>query len=223
VFFDGYAVFPSKGDSQTSILAVVRPDKPTDNSPMWLYLFWDDVPIIKRLLDVKVGTVHTYIWDVSFQPPQDPQYLATGDHKITIWVEDYDGDIKMGVYNFQITEIIPYPEWFEQLSDAALEALRGPQGVKGDKGNAGPVGPTGIQGVTGPQGTQGLQGRQGEKGIQGIPGPKGELGSQGERGPPGPQGEAAQLSKITIFGTIGISILSLAASIYGFYQRRIIA
>jgi len=223
VFFDGYAVFPSKGDSQTNILAVVRPDKPTDNSPMWLYIFWDDVPIIKRLLDVKVGTIHTYIWDVTFQPPQKQEYLAKGDHRITIWVEDNDGDIKMGVYNFQITEIIPCPEWFEELSDAALEALRGPQGVKGDKGNAGPVGPTGSQGTAGPQGDIGPQGKQGEKGTQGSPGPQGAQGvpgSQGARGPPGPRGEAAELSKITIFGTIGISLASLSVSIYGFYQRR---
>ena len=216
VFFDGYAVFPSRGDSQTNILAVIRPDKRTDNKPMWLYIFWDDVPIIRRQMDNMDGTVHTYIWDVVFQPPQNQQYLATGDHTITIWVEDYDGDIKMGVYNFKITEIIPYPEWFEHLSDSTLEALRGPQGVKGDTGSTGPRGSTGPQGETGLWGPQGIQGMQGITGPQGVNGTQGEPGPQGEQGPLGPVGDTTQLSATLLLTNVAISLVAVAISIYTF-------
>ena len=219
VFFDGYAVFPSKGDSQTNILAIIRPDKPTDNSNMWIYIFWDDVPIIKRLLDVKVGTVHTYIWDVTFQPPQNQEYLAMGDHRITIWVEDNDGDIKMGVYNFQITEIIPCPEWFEELSDAALEALRGPQGVKGDTGATGPQGVQGVQGVQGERGLQGIDGVQGAVGSKGVS-IQGKPGPQGEQGPIGPVGDTTQLSATLLLTNIAISLVATAISVYTYRKAR---
>lgn len=216
VFFDGYAVFPSSGDSKTNILAVVRPDKRTDNKPMWLYIFWDDVPLIQRQVDWMDGTTHTYIWDVVFQPPQDQQYIATGDHKITIWVEDFDGDIQMGVYNFRITEIIPDPEWFDQLSDSALEALRGPQGVKGDTGSTGPRGIQGVQGDVGLWGPQGIQGVQGNIGSQGENGTQGEPGPQGEQGPTGSPGDTTQLSATLLLTNVAISLIAVAISIYVF-------
>ncbi len=221
VFFDGYAVFPSSGDSKTSILAVVRPDKRTDNKPMWLYIFWDDVPLIQRQVDWMDGTTHTYIWDVVFQPPQDQQYIATGDHKITIWVENFDGEIQMGVYNFRITEIIPHPEWFDQLSDSALEALRGPEGVKGDTGSTGPRGSTGPQGDTGTWGPQGIQGVQGITGPQGVNGTQGEPGPQGEQGPLGPAGDTTQLSATLLLTNVAISLVAFAFSFYVYRKFKI--
>jgi len=218
VFFDGFALYPPHGTSQTSILAMIRPDEPASGS-LWLYMFWDDMPIKTRLEDPVVNKVHTYMWDVIIQAPQEPFYCKKGPHKITCRIEDDEANVKYAVYTFTIDDTIPDVSWFENLPQEFINQIKGP---KGDTGATGPrgIGEQGIQGEPGPIGI-GIQGEPGPIGIgiQGEPGPIG-IGIQGERGPPGQRGEAAELSKMTIFGTIGISLASLAASIYGFYQRR---
>lgn len=162
---------PWSGDSQTEILAIIRAEKRTDNTPMHLYVFWEKLPIITRLSDTVINKQHTYMWDVVFTPPQDPQYLKKGSNEIVFWIEDIDGKIQSYTCVFTITDRIPQPSWLDELTQKELEAITGPKGEKGDPGPQGPEG----EGQEGPEGPIGPVGPKGA----GAPGPQGEVGPPG--------------------------------------------
>lgn len=179
---------PWSGDSQTEILAIIRVEKRTDNTPMYLYVFFNDLAIITRLSDTVINKQHTYMWDVVFTPPQDPRYLKKGSNDIEFWIEDVDGKILTYPCVFTITDRVPQPSWLDELTQEQIDEITGPEGEKGDVGPPGPGGPEGEEGPEGPEGPPGPQG------VWGAPGPEGPVGPVGPKGPkgagiPGPQGE----------------------------------
>jgi len=202
VFFEGFALYPSHGTSQTNILAMVRPDKPA-SGPLWLYIFWDDMPIITRLMDPIVDKTHTYMWDIIIHPPQDPFYCKKGTHQITCRVEDEDGNVKYGVYVFKIDDTIPVASWFDDLPQEFIDQITGPAGPKGNTGATGPEGDRGSRGLTGSQGPIGPQGEAGEVGIAGEDGSDGLQGPKGDAGPLGPQGIAGETGPLGATGDAG--------------------
>ena len=82
---------PWSGDSLTDILAIIRVEKRSDNTPMYLYVFFNDLAIITRLSDTVIDSKHTYMWDATFNPPDDPRYLKDGPNQIVFWIEDIGG------------------------------------------------------------------------------------------------------------------------------------
>lgn len=202
---------PWSGDSQTDILAIIRPEKRIDNTPMYLYVFWEDLPIITRLSDTVIDKKHTYMWDVVFNPPQDPQYLKKDSNRIVFWIEDVDGIIQIYTCVFTITDRIPQPSWLEDLTQEELNSIRGPDGPQGE---AGPPGPKGEPGPEGPQGAQGIWGPPGPKGDPGHTGPTGPKGSQGPpgagaRGPQGEVGPPGSFNIIFSIVTVAIAIVAI--------------
>jgi len=202
---------PWSGDSQTEILAIIRPEKRTDNTPLYLYVFWNKLPIITRLCDTVVNKQHTYRWDVIFKPPQDVQYLKKGSNTIVFWIEDIDGKFQVYTCVFTITDRIPLPSWLDDLTQKQIDEITGPQGEKGDEGPKGPVGPQGERGDDGPFGPTGPQGKQGDEGIQGEIGRIGLLGVQGKEGVAGPQGERGPVGNLNAYISGATLLMSIAA------------
>jgi len=201
---------PWSGDSQTDILAIIRPEKRTDNTPMYLYIFWEGLPVVTRLSDTVIDKQHTYMWDVIFSPPQDLQYLKDGSNMLSFWLEDIDGQMLKYSCIFTITDRIPQPSWFDDLTQDELDELTGPQGERGDPGPLGPRGPEGELGPVGPEGPPGPQG------VWGAPGPQGETGPRGLKGPPGagergPQGETGPPGSFNIIFSLIVGAISVVA------------
>lgn len=202
---------PWSGDSQTEILAIIRPEKRTDNTPLYLYVFWEKLPIITRLPDTVINKQHTYMWDVIFKPPQDLQYLKKDSNLIEFWIEDIDGVIQKYSCVFTVTDRIPRPSWLDDLTQKELDAITGPEGEKGDVGPPGPQGPegkVGPLGLEGPPGSQGVWGPIGPKGAIGPIGPVGPKGA-GIPGPQGERGEAGEFNIIFSIVTIAIAIVAI--------------
>ncbi len=202
---------PWSGDSQTDILAIIRPEKRTDNTAMHLYIFWNHLPIVTRLCDTVIDKKHTYMWDVTFNPPQDLQYLKKGSNTLVFWLEDVDGKIQTYTCIFTVTDRIPDVSWFNDLPQAYIDKITGPAGEKGDTGLPGPTGPQGETGKEGPKGPTGSQGESGDVGPQGEIGPIGPAGIQGELGGPGPQGEKGEVGNLNIFISGATLLMSIAA------------
>jgi len=218
VFFDGYAVYPSHGTSKTTILGMVRPEKRTDNTPLWLYIFWDDLPIRQRVMDTLDGTIHTYMWDVIFTPPQDSSYCKKGTHMITFWVEDKDANIQLGVYTFTIDDTIPDVSWFDDLPQVFIDQITGPVGPQGVSGPQGPAGTDGTAGVQGPIGPTGPQGPQGTMGPNGAPGERGYNGTQGISGEDGVDGKNAPV--VLLYAALILSAISTCGVLILFSRRK---
>jgi Collagen triple helix repeat (20 copies) len=72
------------------------------------------------------------------------------------------------------------------LSENAVNLLKGNRGPRGPQGSQGGLGPQGPQGATGTQGPKGDSGAQGAMGQQG---PKGDAGAQGAQGLKGDKGD----------------------------------
>ena len=218
VFFEGFALYPSHGTSQTNILAMIRPNKPASGS-LWLYVFYDGWPIITRLMDPIVDKAHTYMWDIFIQPPQEPFYCKKGPHTVTCRIEDDDGNVEYGIYTFTIDETIPVASWFDDPPQEFIDLITGPAGPKGDTGATGPQGIQGVQGIQGDRGLQGIDGVQGEVGSKGV-GIQGKPGPQGEQGPIGPAGDTTQLSATLLLTNIAISLVATAISVYTYRKVR---
>jgi len=201
---------PWSGDSLTDILAIIRAEKRTDNTPIYLYVFWEDLAIITRLSDTVIDKQHTYMWDVTFNPPDDPRYLRDGSNSILFWLEDVDGNIQSYPCVFTITDMIPQPSWLDDLSQEELDLIRGPEGPPGEAGPPGPEGPQGEVGPIGPVGSPGPQGSLGSLGPQGEVGPRGIVGPQGA-GEPGPQGERGPAGSFNIIFAIVTVAISMVA------------
>jgi len=201
---------PWSGDSQTDILAIIRAEKRTDNTPMYLYVFWEDLAIITRLSDTVIDKKHTYMWDVTFTPPQDPRYLEKGSNQIVFWIEDIDGIIQSYPCVFTITDRIPQPSWLDDLTQKEIDEITGPEGPPGEAGPPGPEGPEGEPGPQGPVGPPGPVG-SGAPGPQGETGPRGIVGPQGagEQGPQGEIGPAGSFNTIFSIVTVVIAIVAI--------------
>ena len=165
-----YAVMPKEGSSTQEILIWVRVDPLTSSEPMYLYIFWEGVPLVKHKAAPynTVAKTYSYTWDEYIKPPTGYNYKD--DYRIEIWVETADGDIKKLTYQYTVTDGLPPTAWWKNLPPALLAELRGPAGPPGPQG---PAGPAGAAGARGPQG------EQGQRGAQGPPGPSGAAGPQG--------------------------------------------
>jgi len=200
-----YSVMPGKGSSTQDILIMVRGVPLTSADPMWLYVFWDDVPLVKRQADIALKTGHEHRWDITVKPPAG--YNTLGKHDIDIWVEGTDGTMKKLYWQYTVTSGLPPASWWQTLPQEFLDAIRGPEGQPGEKGAAGP---------------QGAAGQRGQPGQQGPQGPAGAQGAQGPQGPQGPQGEPGDTPDTapTIIASAGTSSIITAAATYILLRRR---
>lgn len=218
-----YDVFPSKGTVETNILILVRPDDPGDNSNIWVYVLWDDIPVIKRMQDPIVNGTHKYRLDIEITPPRNLPYSSEGSHMITIIIENEQNQIIKKYYSFKITDFIPPDDenWWANLNPLFIESITGPQGEKGNNGSQGIIGMQGLVGKMGPIGPLGGKGDKGNKGDIGVQGPVGEQGIIGFNGTQGIQGETGDPYPIMIaYGSIFISIGSLVVVVVIFYRSR---
>ena len=175
-----YSVMPGKGSSTQEITIMVRGVPLVSEDPMWLYVFWDDVPLVKRQADLAVaGGKREHRWDVTIKPPAGYNYL--GKYDIDIWIEGQDGVFRKLYWQYTVTSGLPPASWWSNLPPDLIAMITGPQGPPGPQG---PAGPAGAAGARGPQG------EQGQRGAQGIQGPAGPMGPQG------PQGDAAEVLPI---------------------------
>jgi hypothetical protein len=165
-----YAVMPKEGPSTQEILIWVRIDPLVSSEPMYLYIFWDGVPLVKHKAAPynTAAKTYSYMWDEYIKPPAGHNYKD--DYRIEIWVETTDGEIKKLTYQYEVTDGLPPAEWWKNLPPALLAEIRGPTGPPGPQGPAGPAGPAGARGPQGEQGQRGAQGVQGPAGLQGAKG-----------------------------------------------------
>ena len=209
-----YAIFPDGGASDEEILIVIRVDHPNSNEPLWAYIFWDSRCVVQRETDVVINKVHQHRWDIAFYPPKD--LCAKGSHAIRIWVEDSKNDIVKWMYwSYQITDVVPQLDWFDDLTDKELERIRGTPGPQGEMGKTGAPGPEGVQGIPGEQGETGPPGSvgpQGNPGTDGLVGPIGPTGAQGEPG-------VSVDPTLTYVGTI-IAIIALIGVAITMWEQR---
>ena len=196
--FQSVDILPKRGDINTNILIMVR-GEPIRGTLWHIYVFYDDLCLVKRLASSKIGktTNYEHIWDITIKVPHElPYSLKTTTkikHKIKIWVEDERGHRSIYETEFRIVEFILTPESWESLSPQQLEAM------KGETGEMGPPG----ESIQGPQGEPGPQGPPGQDGAPGIPGDS----FQGPRGPEGPPGKNAK--PIIANSALIISIIAL--------------
>jgi len=213
-------IHPVQGDITTNILVQVR-GVPYHSVETWLYIYWDEKPVVVRkpavYHEVYLDGWWELTWDVSIKPPNEYPYSELGTHNITASLEDVEGSKVLSWVTFNITNYIPPPEWWRDLPQDFLDMITGPQGPKGDKGDQGPQGlqgPQGVQGLTGPQGLQGSKGDKGDKGdtgAQGLQGLQGIQGPKGEKGDTGPYPIEAVALNLGISATSGvISVIALS-------------
>ena len=197
-------IMPSKGTTDTTILLFVSTD-PIRTVGSWrLYIFWDGQPLYKNSKDIQIGTSLTYEhrWYVEFKPPSDTSLLEEGDHTIQIWIIRDTGLILKETIDFEITEIIPQLEWWEELPADFIANLTGPPGTQG---------PPGPQGESGPRGAQGQPGPAGPRGQPGVDGSVGPPGEEGEKGLPGPAGKDAPI--VMVYISFVASVMSVFLSV----------
>ena len=174
-----YSIMPSKGISTQPILILIRGEPTTSPEPLYLYIYWDGVPLVSREISPKLAKTETYqrIWDKSITIPA--LYNSYGKHSLQIWVENLNGEMDKMNYQYTVTDGVPDVEkWdaFIKANPDLLPYLIGPDGAKGDIGLQGKPGDDGLNGD---KGDLGDVGDQGPPGIQGIPGPEGPKGSAG--------------------------------------------
>jgi len=187
-----YSVMPEEGTSTQEILIWIRVSPPQSSETLYLYVFWDSVPVIKRQPDTTLANKeHLHQWDIYIKPPPGLDYKD--DHTINIWIEGPE-DTKKLRYIYTVTDGAPPAEYWTQFLKTHPQYLAQ---------ITGPPGETGPQGTQGPPGPQGPQGPEGQIGAKGPPGP---TGIQGPQGPPTPRTQG-------ILTTATASIATLIASV----------
>jgi len=194
-------LMPDEGRHEATFLVWIRASPLYEYDQMYVYVFWDDVPLIEGQKSPNYGKNQVrHSWDLTLTPP--PGFTEEGTHDIDIWLVHENGEIvKIQDIN-TITETVPnISVWddFIRNHPEVLEDLRGPQGIQGIPG---PLGPKGDQGVGG---------------QRGVPGPPGEAGP---RGPVGSKGEQAVSNQLVIYVSLICSLVSLGLTIY--FNREVI-
>jgi len=173
-----YNVMPGEGAYADPILISVRLDPLINDTPMYAWVFWDNIPVETRLISpVHLKTQYQYRWDITITPPT--RHAEEGKHRIEIWLETSTGEIKKLHYIYYIIDgLPPFSVWEEFLAEhpKVLSQLVGP---KGDTGVAGVSGAKGAKGAAGVPGKDGEPGVIGPQGIIGLSGPKGDIGEPG--------------------------------------------
>lgn len=194
------SMYPITGDSTTNIRLFVTTEPLTGIGSWTLYVDYHDKNVVNGLSDIRIGKTNTYKhqWVVVFNPPFGKEGKK---YTIRIVILTDKGEIREYYRNFKIIDTIPKLEWFEDLSQKELEAIRGPKGDTGIQGEIGYTG-LGIQGEIGPKGDTGIQGKS-------IIGEKGE---EGDRGPRGLKGESYPV--IMFYSGVFLSLFSLIFSLW---------
>lgn len=205
------SMFPVEGGAETNIVLFVFPTLTTQGPGPWrLYVYWHDICLINGRPDKVIGTTTTYKheWIIEFNPP----YGKIGyTYAVRVVVVTNTGEILEQWSTFKMKETIPKLSWFDSLTQAELDAIRGPTGPVGPQG---PTGPTGAKGPTGPQGVPGTDGVQGPGGIQGIQGETGESGPIGPVGQPGMDGlDGRDPPMVPLYTALALSLFSSVCSI----------
>ena len=200
-----YNVMPLEGLSTQQILILIR-SKPIESSEtQYLYLFWDNIPIISRQADItNKNGIHTHRWDITFTPPKTAN--SYGKHRISMWVETEFGLIEKELYQYEILDGIPnLSTWESYIKDhpEVLAQITGPMG---------PIGKTGAPGEAGERGARGVQGDPGIIGLQG------DVGETGQRGPIGATGENGSFSVTQVFFVCILSTIVTIGVLYGLLE-----
>ena len=203
-----YDVMPHKGKFDTPILIWIRCDPLYVADTSFIYVFWDNVPIVdqQRIVSPVSGSLFKWGWDITIIPPEGYNYK--GDHRIKIWIEQPGGEKKELNYQYTILDGLPEPEWFDTLPVELINDLRGPAGTQGIPGEKGDKGDLGEQGPQGEAGAKGDAGATGNEGGQGDPGVKGEQGSKGEQSTTG----------YIVYVALLVSVISLGLTV-NIYRR----
>ena len=161
-----HKISPDEGRYDAEFLIWIRTNPLRETDQMYVYVFWDDVPIIERLKSPAYNkAILEHRWDLTLTPPTG--FNEEGNHDIDIWLESETGEIKIIYDIYTITESIPPVSiWDDFVTEypEVINDLQGPQGVKGTTGAQGP------RGREGPIGSEGPIGARGERGPPGVPG-----------------------------------------------------
>ncbi len=203
------SMYPIEGNSNTNIVLFVLPTLNRGPGPWRLYVYWGDTCLINGQLDKKIGTtaVYKHEWILNFKPP----YGKKGDRiNVKVVVITNTGKLFEVWTQFRMTETIPKLSWFDELTQAELDAITGPQG------EVGPIGPQGEPGPRGPKGEIGSIGPPGPQAEQGPPGPTGLTGSAGE---PGDPGKSAPI--LFVYAALILSVFNTLAILIMFARERV--
>ncbi len=212
------SMFPVQGDSNTNIVLFVMPTLSTGPGPWRLYVYWADTCLINGKRDIVIPKTTTYKheWIIEFNPP----YGVKGrKYIVRVVVITHTGQILEQWSQFTMGETIPKLSWFDSLTQAELDAIRGPAGATGARGPAGPKGAAGATGSVGPTGASGAIGPEGPQGPAGIPGPTGADGAPGAAGADGVDGKS--ISPLLLYISLGMSVLSLVGVILLFARGKL--
>lgn len=168
-----YEVKPSEGPYDQQILFMIRCYPIVDTHQMYYYVFWDGVPLNIRVASTAYSkTQYNHYYDIKITPPEG--YNTVGDHRIDVWLEDYNGTIKKLHYNYEITDgpLTTVEAWGEYLKEhpEIIAQLKGEKGATGAKGETGATGAKGAKGDTGAAGIAGVNGVNGVNGKNGVDG-----------------------------------------------------
>ena len=150
-------VYPNEGSIFSKPLLRVSLYPLQNATRLYLSVFWDNLCIVYRKPDIKVGIfgeegIHS--WDSNLTIPQEYPFSNLGYHNITAVIEDQSLQQRLNrTVTFLIIDYYPstsdWWKWWENVPDSIKQQLEGPQG------------PQGTQGLKGEQGIQGLQGERG--------------------------------------------------------------
>lgn len=194
------SMYPIRGDSTTNIRLFITTEPLTGIGSWTLYVDYVDKNVVNGMSDIRIGKTNTYKhqWVVVFNPPFGKEGKS---YTIRIVILTDTGQIREYYRQFKIVDTIPEIEWFDDLSQKELNAIRGPKGDIGIQGERGHTG-LGVQGEIGPKGDTGIQGKS-------IIGEKGE---EGDRGPRGLEGKSYPV--IIFYSGILLSLFSLIFSLW---------
>ena len=169
-----HKISPDEGRYNAEFLIWVRTNPLRETDQMYIYVFWDDVPIIERLKSPSYNKIILeHRWDLKLTPPEG--FTEEGNHDVDIWLESETGEVKKIFDIYTITEGLPPVSIWDEFVREYPEVLIDLQGPQGEQGIQGIVGPKGDQGVGGQRGVVGPPGAQGERGPQGLPGEPGTV------------------------------------------------
>lgn len=143
-------LYPAQGTTTGDILILIRNITPTGSTPLYVYVFYDDVCLIQKQAAPSTSGVYTYQLDLKIKPPATTAATVYGYHQVTVRIEDNLGTSNSKSLSYKIVDGIPQGEWWKNLPTGYYEYLKG---AKGDTGATGAQGP---QGETGPAGTNGV-------------------------------------------------------------------
>lgn len=131
------SIYPSLGTTTGNILILIRCTPYTGSTPLYLYVFYDDVCQIQRQASPSSNGVYTYQWDVKVKPPALATYTPYSSHIIMVRLEAQDGSATTKSLSYGITDNVPQGEWWKNLPKGYYDYLKGSDGKNGVNGKDG--------------------------------------------------------------------------------------